>query len=209
MVVRLVERSSARGATIHVLGEADTSIGRDEENDVTLAGGQVSRRHARIAWDGGRYVLHDLGSKNGTFVNGERVTAPRPLRDGDVIALAGQPSLALVFEESDETVTVTPEGIASRGITINPRTAEVALDGRPVHVTAKEYLALALLYRQSGALVTKQDLAAGVWPEHGGIVSDDSIEQVIARLRRKLEDNPEHPRRIVTVRGLGYRLVIA
>jgi pSer/pThr/pTyr-binding forkhead associated (FHA) protein len=207
MVARLVERSSGWGATIHALGKADSSIGRGDENDIVLAGGQVSRRHARIASDGGQYILHDLGSKNGTFLNGERVTAPRPLQHGDVIALAGQPSLTLVFEESDETVTVTPGGVASRGITVNPRTAEVALDGRPVHVTAKEYLALALLYQRSGALVTKHDLAAGVWPEHGGIVSDDSIEQVIARLRRKLEDDAQHPRRILTVRGFGYRLV--
>jgi pSer/pThr/pTyr-binding forkhead associated (FHA) protein len=207
MVARLIERSGARGATVHLLGDADVTIGRGEENDIALAHGQVSRRHARITWDGARYVLHDLGSKNGTYLNGERVTA-QPLHDGDVIALAGQPDLVLVFEERDETVTVTPVGFAARGITINPRTAEVALDGRPVHVTAKEYLALALLYQQSGALVTKQELAAGVWPEHGGIVSDDSIEQIIARLRRKLEDDSDRPQRIVTVRGLGYRLVI-
>lgn len=208
MEARLVERSSARGATTHVLGDADTCIGRGEENDIVLAGGQVSRRHARIACDGGHYVLHDLGSKNGTFLNGERVMASHPLRHGDVIALAGQPNLTLVFEESDETVTVTPAGIASQGITINPRTAEVARDGRPVHVTAKEYLALALLYQKGGALVTKQELAAGVWPEYQGAVSDDGIEQVIARLRRKLEEHPEQPRHILTVRGLGYRLII-
>ncbi|MGH9175515.1 MAG: FHA domain-containing protein [Vicinamibacterales bacterium] len=87
MSSRLIERSGGRTATVHVLTDAAITIGRGEENDITLAGGQISRRHARITWDGVQYVLHDLGSKNGTFLNGERVTAPRPLRDGDLITL--------------------------------------------------------------------------------------------------------------------------
>ena len=93
------------------------------------------------------------------------------------------------------------------GIRIDPRTAEVWVAGRPLQLTAKEYQALLVLHRADGGLVTKQALATGAWPELGGIVSDDSIEQLIARLRRKIEETPDRPRCLLTVRGLGYRLV--
>jgi DNA-binding response OmpR family regulator len=74
-------------------------------------------------------------------------------------------------------------------------------------VTAKEYLTVQLLYQKRGALVTKEKLATHVWSEYAGAIGDASIEQIIFRLRRKLEADPERPRHLVTVRGLGYRLI--
>lgn len=56
----------------------------DAERDL-----DVSTRHAEIRLVEGQYILHDVGSRNGTFVNGERLTAPRVLRSGDVIAFGG------------------------------------------------------------------------------------------------------------------------
>ncbi|HZQ38468.1 MAG TPA: helix-turn-helix domain-containing protein [Dehalococcoidia bacterium] len=50
-------------------------------------------------------------------------------------------------------------------------------------------------------------MAQAVWPEYQGGVGDYNIEQVISRLRRKLEPEPERPRHLLTVRGLGYRLM--
>jgi two-component system response regulator RegX3 len=79
--------------------------------------------------------------------------------------------------------------------------------GEAVTVGAKEYLALAYLYAQGGALVTKEALAGAVWPEYQGDVSDYNIEQLISRLRRKIEATPVRPKHLLTVRGLGYRLV--
>ncbi|MFB0536434.1 MAG: FHA domain-containing protein [Anaerolineae bacterium] len=52
-------------------------IGREAGNDVVISDPQVSRRHASLAWDGRQFIIQDLGSANGTFVNGERLTAPR------------------------------------------------------------------------------------------------------------------------------------
>jgi hypothetical protein len=204
MAVRLIERDE-RGTTAHALANGTARIGRDRENDIVIAGDHVSRHHAEIAFENERYVLRDLGSKNGTFVNGTRLTTPYPLRDSDVITLAGHLAPALVFEMTGETVTVAPEG---GGIWIDTRTAEVWVRGAKVEVTAKQYLALALLYGRGGALVTKEELARGVWPEFEGAVSDHSIEQLVSRLRARLEANPEQPRHLITVRGLGYRLAL-
>jgi hypothetical protein len=204
---RLVERSGGRPGTAHLLTAEVTSLGRGADNDVVLLGHNVSRRHAEIRWLDGRYILHDLGSKNGLLLNGRRVAEPEPLADGDLIAIPGTPELLLAFDSGEDTVTVKPVAGAGSAIVIDPRTAELRVRGVPVRLTAKEYHGLALLYEKGGALVSKEEFAARVWPEFEGAVSDDSIEQVIHRLRRKLEENPEQPRHVLTVRGLGYRLV--
>jgi hypothetical protein len=64
--------------------EDGMTIGRTE-GDVLLADPQVSRRHARIRMVEGKHVIEDLGSTNGTFVNGEQLTEPRELEVGDLI----------------------------------------------------------------------------------------------------------------------------
>jgi len=62
--------------------EGRARIGRSEESDVFLVDPSVSRTHAVVEVDGVEPLVRDLGSTNGTFVNGERIEA-RPLRDGD------------------------------------------------------------------------------------------------------------------------------
>lgn len=207
MAGRLIERATGRNTVVHPLAEAVTTIGRAAECEIVVAADHVSRRHAQVLWDGAQYTLYDLGSKNGTFLNGARLAQPQALHDGDLIALAGRTDPALVFEAAEETITVYPETPGAEGIRIDRRTAEVWVNGRPLQLTAKEYQALLVLHRADGGLVTKQALATGVWPELEGMVSDDSIEQLIARLRRKIEQVPDRPRSLLTVRGLGYRLV--
>ncbi len=64
-------------------------IGRHAECDITLSDSNVSRRHAEIHKDASGWILKDLGSTNGTLVNGTKITSPRYLSDGDVISVAG------------------------------------------------------------------------------------------------------------------------
>lgn len=80
-------------------------IGRDADAEVFLDSGKVSRQHARITLANGSAILEDLGSKNGTFVEGERVTAGVELHDGDIVGLG---SLKLTFHTNvDAETTVT------------------------------------------------------------------------------------------------------
>lgn len=72
------------------LYEGETIIGRDEQCRVCLDDDQVSRRHASITVHGGRAVLMDLDSRNGTRLNSERVRNPAALRDGDKISIGNQ-----------------------------------------------------------------------------------------------------------------------
>ena len=71
-----------------VLGGNLCRIGRDSKNDIVIVRGAVSRQHAVIEQHNNHFVLRDLGSSNGTFVNGERVTE-RALEHGDVLSFGG------------------------------------------------------------------------------------------------------------------------
>jgi hypothetical protein len=73
--------------------EPATIIGRHRSCDIQVDDPGVSRQHASITWSGTDYVIEDLNSANGTFVNGERISGPHPLKGGDVIGL-GQVELA-------------------------------------------------------------------------------------------------------------------
>jgi len=96
-VGRLTIRSGALAPREFLIGEA-LELGREPDNDAMLPNPKVSRHHARIRRDGERYELADLGSSNGTFVNGERIAAPARLEDGDVILIG---DVELIFSNRD------------------------------------------------------------------------------------------------------------
>ncbi|UCC88607.1 MAG: FHA domain-containing protein [Anaerolineales bacterium] len=77
----LVTTGPGRGQTFELRGEV--RIGRSRTSAITLTDGKVSRSHARLDPVRTTYILTDLGSANGTFVNGVRITQPVRLRDGD------------------------------------------------------------------------------------------------------------------------------
>ena len=70
-------------------------MGREEGLDISLQDPESSRRHARVTWQAGQFVIEDMGSTNGTFVNGIQLTAPQILNAGDSVGI-GQ--TALVFQ---------------------------------------------------------------------------------------------------------------
>ncbi len=80
------------------IGAAPVTLGRHAQCDIQIEDRWMSRQHARIAWSGAGYVVEDLGSTNGTFVNGERVTGSRALKRGDIVRLGEE--VELVFHVS-------------------------------------------------------------------------------------------------------------
>lgn len=73
-------------------------IGRSQKNEIVLNDPYISNEHVRIWQSGGVYLLEDLGSKNGTFLNGERIAHPFTLRNGDRISF-GQVEFLFVSEQ--------------------------------------------------------------------------------------------------------------
>jgi len=65
----------------------NSRVGRATDNEIALRDNQVSRHHAAISFTGAGYVITDLGSANGTWVNGQRIAQPTPLRPGDNIRI--------------------------------------------------------------------------------------------------------------------------
>ena len=75
------------GDRVLSLTAGENVLGRDKDATVCLDAASVSRHHARILVEGPRATLEDLGSKNGTRLNGERLDGTRELQDGDAIRL--------------------------------------------------------------------------------------------------------------------------
>jgi len=103
---QLTMRSGPVPGTVYSLEGEQLTIGRDSTNEIAVNDAEVSRRHARLTFQGGKFVLEDLGSTNGTFVNGQRLTGPRVLKSGEVISLGEQ--IVFVYEavESDPGATM-------------------------------------------------------------------------------------------------------
>ncbi len=93
------------GATFSLEGD-QLIIGRDSSSAITINDAEVSRKHARLNFQGGKYVIEDLGSTNGTFVNGQRLISAVVLKSGDVVSLGEQ--IVLMYEalavDAGETV---------------------------------------------------------------------------------------------------------
>src|SRR5574340_104856 len=93
---QFVMRSGPTPGVTFALEGDQLIIGRDASHAVSINDAEVSRKHARLTFQGGKYVLEDLGSTNGTFVNGQRLVSPAVLKPGDVVSLGEQ--IVLMYE---------------------------------------------------------------------------------------------------------------
>ncbi len=93
------------GQLFHIEGES-TVLGRHPGCDVVLESAAVSRQHARVSNVGGKCYVEDLGSRNGTFVNGQPVVDRRPLAENDRLAIC---DLVFTFHDHPPSLTPTPE----------------------------------------------------------------------------------------------------
>jgi len=97
---RLVVRRGPQPNQVYPLEQGIVTLGRDITNDIVINDPEVSRHHCRLTQGAGGYTLEDLGSTNGTFVNGQRLTGPRPLSPGDMIGLGETVTLAYELGEA-------------------------------------------------------------------------------------------------------------
>ena len=185
----------------HPLGGEITTIGRAVENDIVITSKRVSREHAQVQRQGRHMVLADLGSTNGTFLNGERLMAPVELRDGDSVSIG---NVILVFHDPESTYLETP----FPELMVDTVAGIVRLDRQAVALSPKEFALLAYLYERRGQVCSKDEIGSAVWPEYRDGVYDYQIENLVRRLRSRIEPDPANPQLLLTERGRGYKLVI-
>lgn len=184
----------------HSLTGESITIGRAVENDIVITSKRVSREHACVRRDGWRVMLEDMGSTNGTFLNDERVLSPIALHDEDRIKIG---DVTLTFHDPDITFRDTP----FPDLEVDVAAGVVRVDRRIVTLAPKEFALLAYLYERQGEVCSKDDIGVAVWPEYREGVYDYQIENLVRRLRAKLEPDCSDPQLLLTVRGLGYKLV--
>jgi DNA-binding response OmpR family regulator len=141
-----------------------------------------------------------LGSANGTLFNNERIHEPTLLRDGDEISVG---DVVFTFHDPDTTVRENP----STEIDVDEGAAIVRVNRKIVELSPKEFALIAYLFAHEGQVCAKDDIAQAVWSDYQSGVYDYQIENLIRRVRAKIEPEAETPKLLFTVRGRGYKLV--
>jgi len=156
----------ASGRELRTLGEGRTTLGQATDSDIVLGGDRaVSRVHAALEPYGGAWAIRDLGSRNGTFVNGERILGDRVLRAGDEIRAGSTRMVFHAEAPADPQMTETVEG--------------------PPEVTRRERDVLVALCRPvfSGAMFSRpatiKEIAAALF------LTENAVKQHLSRLYDK------------------------
>ena len=189
-------------------------IGREADLvNLLLPERQVSRKHAKIERTPNGFVLTDLESKNGTFLNGRQVREPQVLQDGDEIQVALCVKIAFVGSDATAPLNARPisQGMhaAERGIRIDKESRRVFIAEQELDppLSVQQYRLLELLIEASGSLVSRQQVVERVWEgENAYGVSEQAIDALVRRLRERIEECDAEFRYIITVRGHGFRL---
>ncbi len=181
-------------------------IGRDAECDLVIPDRQVSRQHARISLQGDGYILEDLGSKNGTFINGRELVEPYALQDGDEIQVAFCCKLAFVGAEATAPVILEEQAHGLR-MDLESKRVWVADTELTPPLSLAQYRLLELLYHDPGRVYSRDEVVQAVWPEddRDGI-SEQAIDALARRLRERLAEVDPEAQYVITVRGHGFRL---
>lgn len=169
-----------QGGEFPLKGDKQIIIGRSSELDMVLVEDMVSRKHAKITIANGKITIEDLGSTNGTFVNGEKVKTAR-LKEGDRI-LVGTSILKLVkagaggAELSDAQVKQNLEKVAA---VQSARQTRTAMTGKLDEVPLPDLLQLFHTSKKNGVLVVRNEHEGRIYMRQGKIyyaVIDDNHE---------------------------------
>ena len=99
-MARLILSLRGRELDKFLLGQGKVVIGRGSDCDITIDNAAISRRHATIEYKNGEYLLFDMGSSNGTFLNGVKIEKPEVISPGDNIGVA---KFSLTFQDAPQS----------------------------------------------------------------------------------------------------------
>ncbi|MDH5606323.1 MAG: FHA domain-containing protein [Anaerolineae bacterium] len=134
---QMVIRTGPNPGKTFTLTKKELVLGRDVDNDIVINDAEISRQHIRLVLQNNGFVINDLNSTNGTFVNETRISAPTALRPGDIIR-AGD-NVTLVYEEisdPDRTVMSGGDSAAAAAPPARPAPAPAAVAPPPAAAPA-------------------------------------------------------------------------
>jgi two-component system response regulator ResD len=111
---------------------------------------------------------------------------------------------AVLRRSFDEAVLRPGDRLESGGVSVDPRSRTVEVNGRPAELTAREFDLLLFLVSHDGEVFSREQLLERVW-KYDWYGDSSTVTVHIRRLRTKVEEQPENPRHIKTVWGVGYR----
>jgi DNA-binding response OmpR family regulator len=179
-------------------------LGRAPECDIVVEGRLISRQHATISRVGPTYMLEDLGSHNGTTVNGRRVSGAWTLRAGDLIELGGVGRLTFVDGDATSTRPQAP----AIGIWLDHAAQDVWVDGQRLspQLSPAQFNLIAALADRVDQVCSRAEIVTIVWPDVTDGVSDEALDALIKRVRARLAEAPGGQRYLATLRGRGLML---
>lgn len=179
---------------------ASCTLGRAASCVIVVPRGLVSRLHAQIEWVGGHFQLRDLGSVNGTWVNGQRLHEPHPLAHHDLVGL-GDATALLSFVDPDATQ------LSAGRLRYDARQMRFYLGQRPVELTPLQFRLLLHLYQQRGRVCAREECAEAIWgPDFTPGNDATPLDRLVSTTRLALREVNPTTRLIETRPGLGYQL---
>jgi hypothetical protein len=176
------------------------TIGRSPQCDIVVRSKTVSRLHAKVERDGPRYLLFDVHSANGTFVNGRRLRERHLLEDNDKIGLSKAAPM-LFFVDADPTDFISGQLRYDAGI------MTFFLNEKPLELTPAQYRLLYHLFQHAGDVCTRESCAESIWGrEYDPGLDAEALDRAISNLRQRLREVRPEVELIKTARGLGYVL---
>ena len=206
-VAMLLVREGASPQRQWLLQTAVVVIGRGDDCQVIIDDRQVSRHHTRLTQTEHGYILEDMDSKNGTFLNGQLLASPTALKDGDEIGIAFGARLS--FVDAGATVPLAFETEQAPLIRIDMAAKLVWVAGKELDppLSLAQYRLLELLYEHPGQVVSREEVVHAVWADaESEGVSEQAIDALARRLRERIAEADADHQYVVTVRGHGYRL---
>ncbi len=192
--------------------EDQITIGRGIGCEIVISDRQVSRFHSRIiCHDNKEIQLSDLGSKNGTFINGKRVDTPINIQDGDQIKIALIQEF--LFISSEATLPIkNRQGLGngkSGRLLIDEHAHRVWVHEKEIipPLSVQQFKLLQVLYWADGVVVSREEIIQATWGiTKGEGVTEQALDALVRRIRERLAEFDRKNDYLITVRGFGIRL---
>ena len=130
---------------------------------------------------------------------GDLLSGIRDMLSGEVSSL-----LLSASDEAEAPVLVSSDGMRLGELEIYPKSRKVIMQGSEVGLTPKEFDILYFLAQNRGEVFTKEQIYRAVW-EEDYLLDDSNIMAFIRKLRKKIEPDPDAPKYILTIWGIGYK----